>query len=68
MWQSYPAGFFDGASAGRECGCGVVIYSTADTYYHFWWEGGVHRNSRTKLIALWGVLIAAKWLRMDEIQ
>jgi len=43
----------------------VVISNNLD---HFWWESGKGSNSKAKFLAVWRVLIVAKWIRIDNIQ
>lgn len=61
----YPIGLFNGASQRR--GCGVVIILEPGRLYHFWWKGGQGINSRAQIIALWGALQFAEWLRQEQI-
>jgi len=65
VWRFSPMGFFDGACEKRKCGCGAFIIIKPGFYYHFWWEGGKDTNNRAEVIALWGVLSAAKWLGFE---
>lgn len=56
VWQKLQVGFFDGACANSQCGCGDLIVTEPGCYYHFWWESGKSSNNKAELIALWGVL------------
>ena len=58
---------FDGASRRRECGCGAIIYLDLGIHFHFWWEGGQGTNNKTKIMALWGVMLVTKWLSIEKI-
>lgn len=61
-------GFFDGACKNGQCGCGVLIITEPDKYYHFWWEGGTGSNNRAEIIALWGLLFTASSLNINTPQ
>lgn len=68
VWGKYTSGFSDGNSQQRRCSCGAFIVLEPGCYYHFWQEGGQGTNSRAEIIALWGVLLFAKWLRLEQLR
>lgn len=67
VWDNFPAGFFDGASARGKCGSGTSIYLSMGKFYHFVWysEGG--SNTRTELLATWVVLFCTRWIDIEDI-
>ena len=60
-------GFFNEPKYRRECGCGAVIIIEPGNYFHFLWEGEMGSNKKSEITTLWGVLIVAKWPRLDKI-
>lgn len=56
---SDPIGFFDGASQLGHCGSGMVIRVSGNHSFHLWMGYGEGTNTRTGLLALWGLLLFA---------
>lgn len=67
IWASSPISFFDDASTSKVCGSGMFIVIKPRDYHHFRWFSGKGSNNRAELLALWGVLLCANWLAIDEI-
>ena len=63
---SIPAIFFDWASAEGITGCGVWIKLSQRERIHIFWNGGPGSNNKAKIMALWGGLLAASNLQLQN--
>lgn len=63
----YPICYFDGASVGGRCGCGVSLHIDQSISFGFFWFGGLSDNSQAEMLGLWGALQVAQQLCFDSI-
>lgn len=62
-----PAIYFDGASANGLTSCGVWIKISDKERYHIYWNRGPGSNNKAEIMALWGGLLAATDLQLQDI-
>lgn len=67
MWDKFLPSFFDGVASDGLCGCGMVTYQDPDELYCFKWCSGQGTNTREELLALWGILLCANWMGIEDI-
>ena len=70
LWFLTPWGFFNGASQNhtKECGVGFSLYLSHEDYYLLKLGIGEGKNTRVKLLALWGLLYFNRLQGIDKIQ
>ena len=64
---SFPAGFFDGASANNVGGVGVQLLLSNDHYFCFKLGVGPSTNTRSELLALWTLLYCANHMGLPSL-
>ena len=59
---TYPCGYFDGAAAGNIGGVGFVLHLSSSHSINFTLGCGRSTNTRSKLLALWALIVVTKHL------
>ena len=60
--------YFVGYSIEGNCGSGMVVSLNENHVFNIWMGGGWGRNTKVKLISMWGVLFFAKSCGIDSIK